>query len=344
MAKRFLFCTGEGLGNIAQTIPVIRTMIEVLNYRVDFWHIFGSYDLSKFIPYVDKWFNGSDIHKRINLERYTGKVSTIWGKDHLGDKSLGSIKLFNDIKRLDKSRSEVDTYMDIARDLGVKEEDILWHGNCLFNSSKEKFDVVLNNGYNKKVPHNRWVRKSYPYYDEVANILKKEGLRVCSIGTKNEYINGTEDRTGLELLDSLGIVKNTGVFVSNDTGLYHCANALEVPNVVIFTYTSMTKNYEPRFHKYSTVVKREDLNCLECQDTDRFKKCTEFKCREIDPEIVAEAIFNKLEESKELPVQAEPPEFDLVTEGYNPSEVELVKKDKIGFWKKIKNFFKHNKR
>ena len=59
--NRLLFCTGEGIGNTVQTIPVIRTLTEVLGYEVDFWHVFGSFGVPKFIPYVNKWIRGGKI-------------------------------------------------------------------------------------------------------------------------------------------------------------------------------------------------------------------------------------------------------------------------------------------
>lgn len=287
MAK-LLFCTGEGIGNVIQTIPVIRTLTEVLGHKVDFWHAHGNYGIKqKLIPYVDRWIFGAQINK-VDFFPYDGVVSTIWTQALMGRGPLTRVALLNKIKPLSPDRSEVDTYMDIARDLGVKEEDILWYGNCAAGETDEKFDIVMHNGYNRYGAAN-WSVKSYKRYDEVVEYL--EGVKICSIGSKEEYIKGTENRTGLSLPESLGLIKNARIFVGNDSGMYHCANALETDNIVVFTATSIKKNFDSRFHKYSTIICRDDLDCRPCQKGRKWQKeCKDWKCQNIDPKIILQGI------------------------------------------------------
>lgn len=290
--NRILFCTGEGIGNVVQTIPVIRTLTEVLGYEVDFWHAFGFYRLPNLIPYVDNWLVGRDV-LRIKPGIYEGKVSTFWARNHTNMYPPKDMKLLNEIKPLTMDRSEVDTYMDIARDLGAKEEELLWYGNCNYLQSKEYFDVVIHNGYKKE--GSLWKIKEYPHYEMVVKSLVDKGLSVCSVGTKDEYIKGTVNKTGFTLLSSLGLIKNCKVLLSNDSGLYHCANALSVSNVVIFTATNIEKNYDGRFHKYTTIVGRDDLNCRPCQQGRRWlKECKTWDCQQVDPEYVIEKVMEKL--------------------------------------------------
>lgn len=287
MAK-LLFCTGEGIGNVIQTIPVIRTLTEVLGHKVDFWHAHGTYGIKqRLIPYVGKWVSGSQLNN-LDLFSYDGYVSTVWTQNVVGQGPFEKMALLNKIQPLRMDRSEVDTYMDIARDLGVKEEDIIWHGKCSAGQVEESFDIVIHNGYNRYGSMD-WSIKSYPYYEKVVEYL--EGVNVCSIGSKEEYIEGTVDKTGLSLPESLGLIKNARLFLGNDSGLYHCANALETDNIVIFTAMSIDKNYDERFHKYSTIITRDDLDCRPCQGERRWKRdCKDWKCREIDPEIVLHGI------------------------------------------------------
>jgi len=296
--KRILFCTGQGIGNVIQCIPVIRTLKEVLGYKIDFWHMYGSYILPKLIPYVDGWFVGNDIYN-VDVGVYDGKVCTGWIKHHTGKSKqfapyINKIKtLAETIKPLFMTRSEVDVFMDIARDLGVKEQDLIWHGECNYNESEDKYDVAIHDGYNKRGVLD-WSIKSYPYYKEVATLLKEKGFSVCSLGTPEEYILGTEDKTGMPLLDTIGVVANSKVFLSNDSGLYHCANALGVKNVVIFTATSIKKNYDKRFHKYSEGISRNDLRCMPCQGNHGWKVCKTWDCRNINPYMVADIVGRKL--------------------------------------------------
>jgi len=296
--NKLLFCAAEGIGNVLQTIPTIRTIAEVLHYKIDFWWAFGHYTIPKIIPYVDEWIIGQKI-RSINPSEYQGKVSTFFTRNHLDISPLNRLPLLNTIQTVNVSvtgRSEVDVYMDIARDLGAEEKDLIWHGECNYNKlrkAKNYYDIVIHNGYNRfGTVSDNWHLKSYPYYKEVVNLLHE--FKICSVGSKDEYIEGTDNKTGLDLLTSLGIIKNSKLLVSNDSGLYHCANALSIPNIVIFTYSSTVKNYDKKFHKYSKILQNDKLDCLSCQNTSRFKTCTTRECRNIDPKIVSNTVRETL--------------------------------------------------
>jgi ADP-heptose:LPS heptosyltransferase len=291
MNKKVLFISGEGIGNCVQLIPCLRTIKEVLGYDIDYCHTFGNFFIPKLFSYVDTWFVGNQS-KRINPNDYVGVVSTFWTRNHIRLLPYVVMKLLTNIYPLSMERSEVDTYMQIARDLGAKEEDLLWHGNCMCNELDRHYDLVISDGYNRTGEAN-WSIKSYPYYKEVVRLLNKE-YRVCSIGSSKEYVAGTINETGLPLLDSLGIIKNSRLLLSNDSGMYHCANALGILNIVIFTATSIKKNYDKRFHKYSTIIGRDDLDCRPCQTGHKWKTCETWECREIDPQLIVNVIKKKL--------------------------------------------------
>jgi ADP-heptose:LPS heptosyltransferase len=294
MLNKILFCTGEGIGNVIQTIPVVRTLKDVLGYDIDYWYAFGRYNIPKIMPYVNNWIIGNKI-RSVNTLDYNGKVSTFWTRNYLNIPPLNELKLLNEIKPLSLNRSEVDTYMDIARNLGASEKDLLWCGECNYtNLKKEKhiYDIVVHNGY-KKDPNFDWSVKSYPYYEELVKLLNK--FKICSVGAKEEYIEGTDNKTGLDLLTTFGIIKNSKLFIGNDSGLYHAANALGVDNIVIFTATSIDKNYDRRFHKYSTLIYRDDLKCRPCQNGHGWKKCKTWECRNIDPKLIKNIIEEKID-------------------------------------------------
>lgn len=291
--KKILFMTGEGIGNVIQCLPVVRTLKEVLHYKIDFWWAFGRYTIPKIFPCVDKWIIGQKI-KLIDPFIYYGKVSTFWARNYLNIPPLDQLPLLNKIQPLSTTRSEVDTYMDIARDLGVQEKDLIWYGECNYNKlrkDKNKYDIVIHNGY-KKDPNFDWSVKSYPFYEKVVKLLDE--FKICSVGTKDEYIEGTDNKTGLDLLTTGSIIKNCKLFIGNDSGLYHYANALGVKNIVIFTATSTEKNFDPRFHKYSTIVGRDDLRCRPCQGNSGWKNCKTWECRNIDPKLIADIVKEKI--------------------------------------------------
>lgn len=298
--KRILFCTGQGIGNVIQCIPVIKTLEEVLGYGVDFWRAYGNYTIPRdLLPNVNEIFIGNEIYN-INNNDYYGKVYTGWIRHHskiikIADSILKMPKLAEAAKPLSMTRSEVDVNMDIARILGIKEKDLIWHGGCSYNrlrKAKNKYDIVIHDGYNRHGAVN-WSIKSYPYYKEVVDLLDE--YTICSVGSKEEYIEGTDDKTGLDLLSTGGIIKNCRLFLSNDSGLYHYANTLGVKNIVIFTATNIKKNFDSRFHKYTTIVTRNDLKCrLSCQAGHAWKHCDHLECRNIDPAIISSIVREML--------------------------------------------------
>lgn len=281
MNNKLLVCHGEGIGNAIQIAPLLRTLSEV-GYKMDYWHVFGSYSISNdLFPYVNKTFIAQEISMG-NFTDYFGMVSTIWAKNFIKHLPL---KLLTSIKSLTITRSEVDLYMDIARELGISEDNLLWEASCNYDVMPEKFDIVISNGYNRKGDP-VWVNKSYLHYKDVVYGLKNKGYTIASIGSKSEYIEGTEDRTMLPIKESLGLIKNAKLFIGNDSGMYHCANAVGTHNIALFTFTSTIKNYDSRFHKHCTIIRNNTLDCLDCQNTPRFKTCKSRICRDIDPNII----------------------------------------------------------
>ena len=151
-------------------------------------------------------------------------------------------------------------------------------------------DILLHDGYSKnsKKAEYRWTVKSFPHYQKVAERLKKSGYTVGSIGAKSEYIKGTVDCTGLSLTKTISTIKGTKLLIANDTSTYHLANLLKKKNIVLFTCTSIAKNFHAEFHKYSTVMRREDLECSPChvKGKEAFywlknKEMCQWKCRQI---------------------------------------------------------------
>jgi len=164
---------------------------------------------------------------------------------------------------------------------------------------KNSPDIIIHDGYSKvsKLSKKTWLIKSYPKYDELINILKKNNFTLGSIGIKEEFLEGTIDLTNLKLENSLSYMKGCKLFISNDTGTYHLANAIKKNNIVIFTATDTEKNYNRLFHKYSTIIRRQDLICSPCQRKfgheywNKNKKNCKWECQNIDPNFIYEKII-----------------------------------------------------
>ncbi len=141
-------------------------------------------------------------------------------------------------------------------------------------------------------PGARYPKKRYPYYGELARLLKAEGFEVVWVGDAKdrELVDkepGINLCSKLSLPDVLGVIKLAKVFVGNDSGLLHCARAVRTPAVQIFGGTHPTLGFS-LFPQEGRVI----LRGLECQPCDVHGKggCRfgDFRCLEIDPQTVLE--------------------------------------------------------
>lgn len=128
----------------------------------------------------------------------------------------------------------------------------------------DKFDILVCNGYNKRGGIDHWTVKSYSKWEELIEWLSLDGYSVTSIGTRNEYIEGTYDRTEAGLKGTYDLIRQAKLLISNDTGFYHAANVLGTKCIALFTMTDRRKNYDPMFHR-NTIAMHTDLACQPCQ-------------------------------------------------------------------------------
>lgn len=84
--------------------------------------------------------------------------------------------------------------------------------------------------------------------------LVEEGIRVILLGTKSDYkcywsqndLKNVENFLGkYGIVDSVGILRQCDSFISNDTGFYHVASALEIKGLVLWKKTRFGKNKSP---------------------------------------------------------------------------------------------------
>ena len=291
MTKNILVLHGEGIGNCVQIFPLLRTLKECLGYNVYYCHVFGSYVVDPLMcPYVTKWLHPIELSS-LNPKDFDGILSTFWTREKLRAMKNRGFKVMGKIYPINPTESEVYTYLRLAEDLGVAHKDLLWESSCFYGNRKEIFDVVLCDGY-KKTDALDWSVKSYAHYEELTTEFVSKGFSVASIGSKNEYIKGTVDMTSLTFMDSLSLINNSKLLISNDTGMYHCANLMGTKNIVIFTAMSRAKNYNKYFHKDSIVMYRKDIDCAPCQGVRNWATCKDWKCKDIP----VETIFNVAKE------------------------------------------------
>jgi hypothetical protein len=216
---RILLVHGEGLGNIVEALPLVKAL-ERSGMAVDVALAKTSYDMPRSVfPGRRVYLPGEPVDEGL----YAGKVETSWGRFH-GKAVAPGLKTLNaaakQVIRMD--RSEVEVYVGAAKELGAAADgsDFDCRGMLGFEPGMEKFDVVMADGYSRR-EKDTWKAKSWPGHEGLAEKLVGRGLRVCSVGQPGEAVKGAEDRTGLPLPGTLGIVAKASVVVANDSGLYH---------------------------------------------------------------------------------------------------------------------------
>ena len=108
------------------------------------------------------------------------------------------------------------------------------------------------------------------------------------------------------LLSGLALISHCTLFVSNDSGLMHCAAALNIPTVAIFGYTSHV--HTKPWSDNSIVVRRDDLPCSPCfyfspkpAQCRQFTGNEQFKCiKEISVTTVLNACKQLLDTKKDI--------------------------------------------
>ena len=296
MGKKILFVVGDGIGNQVQSLPAFvyckkrfkEVNIAVYN-SIPTWKKATKLLFSPICKEI--YYSNKDIPKDkfmfqiLTAPCYGSPATQIHVRNQ---KLLGKVKKYSEIY-----------FNMLSVGHGFTDEDFYpsklsgLYGR--FELDQEIPDVLMHNGYSKINRSSRkiWYPKSYPKYEKLTRILQKKGYTVGSIGSEEEYINGTINITGIKLKYSVSAIKRCKLLISNDTATYHLANVVGIPNIVLFTFTDPKKNYDKRFHKFSHIVRKE-LPCSPCQLTDEFgswikkKRDCNWECRNIKTRVIIE--------------------------------------------------------
>lgn len=244
MKDNIVLLLSTGLGNILNGMILYKTLSQKYNVDVFIREPFKG---------ISKLFKGNiygyTSYPPNLTKRYLGKVETLWGKDSrvrlpLLNKVTGKVNVFD---VYNERISEVESNVRIAKELGIN--NIIYDLDLNY-TEEEHFDIVLAN---TAKDFKEWGWKRYPYYKELAQLLRNK-YTICSIGSRQEYIEGTVNRTGMPIERTAGIIKASNLVVTNDSGIYHLANALKVKNLVILVGSVFSKIYDKRFHRYSEFI------------------------------------------------------------------------------------------
>lgn len=298
--KRLLFLVGDGIGNQAQTVPAFLYCKKRYKCPIDVYNsIPRNTESTKIIfkKMADRIYVNEE---KLNVKDYFGQILMYPFFQKKYPKL--AVKSYNSSNLMDKKHfSEINMNLKAVGANSGKHYDFdACYKIFEWIKAKDSPSIILHDGYSKASleARHKWEIKSYSYYKELADLLKDNGYSVGSIGSKEECISGTENLTGLSFQDSLAHMKGCDLFISNDTGTYHLANLLAKNNIVLFTASDNIKNYDKHFHRFSTIIQRDDLPCQPCHLKYNFgywneegvkEKCG-WECRNIDPNKVLDKI------------------------------------------------------
>ena len=277
--SKILFVLRYGLGNCVQSIPAYLSLCEKHDVTAVYEKIYPTDSVLRagFFPVAVKEV---DVVTCSEMSRgYDYTVNIPFGL--VADKNHNFVRdVLDNISELD---SEVERSMKYCEHFDCTKDII--RGKVASKPSKDFDDrkyVILHNG---SLDNDSWRMKKYRMFERLALLIKRElGLEVASIGSEDEYIKGTINLTGKELLESSAYIENCKYYIGTDSGMYHIAGYLEVPGTVLFTATSVSKNWDKNFHHTIEPIKQDTCKygqwgyhwhpaCGECRQTTLYHPC-----------------------------------------------------------------------
>ena len=251
-------------------IKIFSNKLNEYDYILDLHNNFRTRLLSLFSKKTFIRYNKNSIKRRL--------LTTALGKRllHLED--------FNVLK----------AYQDTLKNIGINETKI--HKPKIILTDKE-----IENAKNK-LPENiialgagaRYKNKMYPFYPKVAKLLLKEGFNVILVGSKDDrkidkgmYPKKVIDFRGkLSLRESIAVLKNAVLTISNDSAVAHMSRAVSTPVLMIYGATHPYFGFAPLKEEGDYIF--ANLDCQPC-DLHGKKECKYEKPEclySISPEIV----------------------------------------------------------
>lgn len=255
-----LVAIGSGVGNMIHVGPMIRRIAEHFGHRVD---IIVSQDhreslfLLQDARYVNAVFalNGIAMNRRYDTIFVTHSFGAarlpfrarqvLWSRDwdmfepgHALHETVFNLEAARALLGVDYAPDDVTRHYvsDLA---SIPYLSGLENSGCEGSGTSGPDGVIRGLvGLHGGSKAGFWASKRWPHFPEFAQALKSRGYRVASFGIAEEYVEGTEDRTGGSLRDMALSLRDCDWFVSNDSGVMNLANALGIPLLALFGPTN----------------------------------------------------------------------------------------------------------
>lgn len=295
--KSILVCIGMGIGNIIQVTPVIRFLKEKFDQKIDLLvedrysfvgpilhdknyvnHIFTENEYN-FEPYDLIYITSTHIletpllnSKRIIYANRHGNMFYETTQLHEAKFHFEVLKRAQVIANFEDkatSRYFVNSLEPLSKSLPKKNQEVMIgiHGGC-------KPGI--------------WDKKKWPHFESLIEMLNEAGYKTISFGSKEELIKGTIDKTGTSIEETVSQMSRCQLFISNDSGLMHIADALNLPLITFFGPSSASKNKPTMTNSH---IFESKLPCSPCQFSKRIQICPANVCLS---SISASEVFEKV--------------------------------------------------
>jgi ADP-heptose:LPS heptosyltransferase len=268
----FLVAIGSGLGNMLHTTPLIRNIARRTGSPVDVV-VAEDHARSLFVVHDPAYVNAVWALKPAVLRR---RYDTVFVTH-----SFGAARVPFNAGRAAWSRDwdnfapdgmhETLFNLEAARRLlGIAYDEAdareYFCGDLSWDAPAETL-IGLHAGSKSGV----WSVKRWPHFAELAQRLRARGLRVASFGTSDEYVEGTENRTGASIEAMCRSMLDCSHFVANDSGVMNIANALAIPTLALFAPTNAATRLPLRESTLGIVLDKDCAPC-EIKDIDGFMR------------------------------------------------------------------------
>ncbi|MEZ0323993.1 MAG: glycosyltransferase family 9 protein [Hydrogenothermaceae bacterium] len=220
-------------------------------------------DIVKFAKSLGRYDYVIDLHK--NLRSFIIS-SFVKGKVYRYKKN--SIK--RRLKILDEKFNVVKAYLEVLKNLDINETGKYRPKIILKDEEIEKVKHFIPDRFITLGTGARYKNKVYPFYNQVAKIFLKKGYNVVLIGSKedkeidgNIYPDKVFDLRGkLSLRESIAVVSQGIITISNDSAVAHMSRATRVPVLMLYGATHPAFGFAPFVDEGGYIFK--NLDCQPC--------------------------------------------------------------------------------
>jgi ADP-heptose:LPS heptosyltransferase len=150
----------------------------------------------------------------------------------------------------------------------------------------------------------RYKNKAYPYFPEVSGYFLDSGIDVVLVGSEKDkeldrkkFPEKVIDLRGkLSIRESLSVIKNAVLTISNDSAVAHMSRAVKTPVIIIYGATHPYFGFYPFEDEGDYIIK--NLRCQPC-DLHGKKECRlkNSDCLNIQPDLIFSKALNLIEKS-----------------------------------------------